>query len=345
MFQIKLPDYGDRTPTYHALSTQPRSDAILVGLTTSRYRNELISKQLPACVGHHGVFLVAGQAAGKSKGEASLTEDVLAYQDGAEQTSQILFGQTYKIIDISRSRKSLLIQVQSETDSPKEFLIEAHKHTYVDREFFDRINNGKWPCLGSSVTAFPICGDPQGVLKLPAGSILPFYDEETGTFAGHKYTYRIHEPAKENLFVSTERTLENVVRTMISHLGTPYDWGGLGYGLDCSGFVKRIMDPFMGVNRKLPREAKDQMTKGVTVKPSEAKTGDIIGYKRHIGILAHGEDLIRYGDPSLKWNKNALYVFHSKQLVRAEEIRADGMTTSMNPDNIFLGIRRLLPFQ
>ena len=84
--------------------------------------------------------------------------------------------------------------------------------------------------------------------------------------------------------------INNIVKTAKSFIGTPYLWGGIApSGWDCSGFVQAIFKQF-GIT--LPRDTKDQIEKGRSVKYGGHRAGDLLFFKRHVGIAISRELLI-----------------------------------------------------
>ncbi|HEX2897926.1 MAG TPA: NlpC/P60 family protein, partial [candidate division Zixibacteria bacterium] len=85
-------------------------------------------------------------------------------------------------------------------------------------------------------------------------------------------------------------TGQKLVKEAQKWLGVPYLWGGLTpAGFDCSGFVKQV---FAQSNIFLPRDTKDQITTGREIARDSIMIGDLIFFKRHVGIAMTRSKLI-----------------------------------------------------
>src|SRR5205814_8522949 len=139
--------------------------------------------------------------------------------------------------------------------------------------------------------------------------LLPYFDRVSGTFCGPQFVSRIQPPADGSLAVPTQPVVSNLVKLLVSQLGWPYDWGGKGFGVDCSGFVQRVLNHFIDdPGSLLPRNSGHQARWGKEVGSlSEAKTGDLLCYKGHIGFFARGGEL-RRNAPEFCWNETGNYL-------------------------------------
>lgn len=139
--------------------------------------------------------------------------------------------------------------------------------------------------------------DSNVVFTFPKGSLLPGYSR--GVFTGiDGLTFKIMHPDPDSLvrLTTKQRTSAELIKSIDSWVGTPYMRHGFtGHGIDCCRFLRHVFHEF---DIKLPFStsdySKDTLSREITdikVIPSlrEAKTGDLITYKGHVGIFISDE--------------------------------------------------------
>ncbi len=73
-------------------------------------------------------------------------------------------------------------------------------------------------------------------------------------------------------------------------LGVPYLWGGITVtGFDCSGLVRTVYSRF---GFALPRDTKDQIMVGEKVERESIKSGDLVFFRRHVGLAIGNRRII-----------------------------------------------------
>ncbi len=112
--------------------------------------------------------------------------------------------------------------------------------------------------------------------------------------------FRIMHPSGKYAYIKRNRvrpikkkasvTGKKLVKEASKWLGVPYLWGGMTpAGFDCSGFLKQIFGQF---NIFLPRDTKDQILVGDRIDRQSIKTGDLLFFKRHVGMAITREQMI-----------------------------------------------------
>lgn len=78
--------------------------------------------------------------------------------------------------------------------------------------------------------------------------------------------------------------------------GVPYVLGGTGYeGVDCSSFMQIVFEDYFGI--KLPRNTKDQIKVGKSVKQKGIRLGDLVFFKTgkntlHVGVMVNSQEFM-----------------------------------------------------
>ncbi len=192
----------------------------------------------------------------------------------AEMVSQILFGETYEVIEYSEG----WMQVKTDFDSYK---------GWIDARQFTDYNGTRQETMTVKDRLITVADENNNEFIVSAGSIINVPDKD-GRFNvnGHDFTVK----------GTHSTTSETILETAKKFIGCPYLWGGKTFmGFDCSGFVQTV---FKMCDIKLPRDASQQVNIGETLSiVQEAKGGELAFFGdeesiTHVGILVDSEHII-----------------------------------------------------
>lgn len=203
----------------------------------------------------------------------------------SELGTQLLFGDTFKIIRISDDSKWVYIEIAFDQYCG---WIDAKQFREVSKEYFEELNN----------ILYPICKDLIGLVKnekrfIPVllGSVIPFYHHGIIDLGNDRYEFQ-----GDLLYPKTindSRILEKIARLF---LGAPYLWGGKSsFGIDCSGLVQQV---FKMCGFKLPRDSWQQEQCGRKVEFLDIMPGDLAFFNNaqgkiiHVGIILSHSQII-----------------------------------------------------
>lgn len=241
--------------------------------------------------------------------------------DRAEQTTQLLFGDHYEVLSISKDEKWIWIRIFSDG---YEGWIDRKQHHGISSEYFDQINHANFKITTDLSNEILYKKNPLTILM---GSIVPisnselFKMEEQFAFNG------------ESKSLGQKRDVEFLKTIALKYLHAPYQWGGKSpFGIDCSGFAQMVYK----INGYfISRDASQQFLCGREVTNLEASLpGDLAffdggkGKVSHVGIILNDDKII-----------------HASGKVRVDVIMEEGI---INVDNKVIthslcGIRRILP--
>lgn len=239
--------------------------------------------------------------------------------DQSELTTQLLFGEHYEVLSVSKDKKWLKIKLYFDQ---YEGWIDAKQHHSITRDHFDYINRADFKISTDITTSILYNKTPLSILM---GSIIPisgselFKMEEQFAFNG------------ESKGLGQKRDIEFLKLTAKKYLNAPYQWGGKSpFGIDCSGFVQMV---FKINGYKLLRDAAQQVKQGKAVAFSDIQPGDLVFFKNkeekivHVGIFMGDEKII-----------------HASGKVRIDHLHEEGIlhAESRVYTHSFAQIRRIL---
>ena len=186
-------------------------------------------------------------------------------QDTSELVSQVIYGETFKIID-KRANWSL-IKLSFDNYSG---WIDNKQLIEVEKRVYDSVNS-EINIYSLDLIEF-IQIKNKGLLTIPLGSTL-----NNLKLFNHSY---------DGDTISRKQPKENLVKTSLLLVNSPYLWGGrTPFGIDCSGFTQII---YKINGYKIDRDAKDQVKLGVSLSfIEESEPGDLAFFDNKEGDIVH----------------------------------------------------------
>ena len=214
----------------------------------------------------------------------------------SEMTSQLLFGDTFQIIE----EQPRWYRILRDCDQ-YEGWIDWKTATLVEKaEYLHYVNHAddapllRLPFNSVQRTEAGLSGSAH----LSWGSRIFGLDETGITFRMHGIRFDVPSmsyvaPMRAGS-MSSKAVSKYLMQQAQMLLNTPYLWGGTSAcGLDCSGFTQTLFR-FIGI--KLPRNASQQVMEGQEVPLAEAEAGDLAFFAQqegsqkisHVGLVADG---------------------------------------------------------
>lgn len=190
--------------------------------------------------------------------------------DRSEMTSQVLFGEHFKIVE----------------ETPKWSYIEMGFDGYtgwIDNKQFKPLNqeqftllNQQQPVLNADLIDY-ITAANNYLLPIPLGASLNFLSQPDINTEGFSF---------EGLKATGVTSKQQLLQTAFLYLNAPYLWGGkTPFGLDCSGFVQMVYK-LNGYN--VLRDASQQATQGEALSfIEESEPGDLAFFDNEEGRIIH----------------------------------------------------------
>lgn len=222
--------------------------------------------------------------------------------DRAEQTTQVLFGEHYKVLE----ERKKFVRIRIAFDQYEGWICRK-QHTEITEEEYQSLHKQHQCNSSRDLMGLLTCEEDESVMPIPMGSTLPGIQNNKIVLAGKSYTYSgevVREPGKDKV-----KLLEHA----LMYENAPYLWGGKSpFGIDCSGYTQMIYK-LSGI--KLPRDASQQALIGTTLSfVEEAEPGDLAFFDNEEGDIVHVGILLEDN-----------YIIHASGKVRIDRIDHQGI--------------------
>ena len=190
--------------------------------------------------------------------------------DRSEQVSQLLFGEHFKIIEMT----SKWAQVEIAYDSYVGW-IDSKQFQVISEEHYNILNDT--PIVLNADLVEYITTPNNQLTSITLGASLSFLDNEE--INNQKYHF-------EGVKVCGKKDKSELVKTAFMYLNAPYLWGGkTPFGIDCSGFTQMV---YKLNGYKLLRDASQQATQGEALSfIEESEPGDLAFFDNEEGNIIH----------------------------------------------------------
>jgi len=201
--------------------------------------------------------------------------------DKAEITTQLLFGEVYKVLE----EQEKWIRIETQYDSYESW-IDKKQFSEITDEDYRNFSINEFPVV-TTISATLTNEDTNEVMHITAGASLPFFHQNRCKIRNTYYKFSGEVCSFK---------IDDLERYALMYLNAPYLWGGRHpFGIDCSGF-SQIVYKMCGL--KILRDARQQAEQGEEVKLENAKLGDLAffhnpqGKITHVGILLDNKTII-----------------------------------------------------
>jgi hypothetical protein len=205
--------------------------------------------------------------------------------DKSELTTQLLFGDHYEVVDVTKDKKWLKIRINFDQFDG---WMDAKQHHAVSHEYYEYLNRAEFK-ITTDVTASILYNKSPLIILM--GSMIPISSSELFKM---EEQFAFNGEAKN---LGQKREYEYMKNVAIKYLNAPYLWGGKSpFGIDCSGLVQMV---FKICGYRLFRNSWQQSNQGKSFRDIEqGRPGDLVFFKNpegkvnHVGILLEGDRII-----------------------------------------------------
>ena len=207
-------------------------------------------------------------------------------EEQSEMVSQLLFGESYRVLSLEDHWIHITTQYDDYTG-----WIDRKLHTEISGSSFDQLQTSGPKVLDSLIMSIEKRGAPPQLIL--AGSTLPGYNRKKNELEIENASYHIRWTFGD----FGARGLNTLHKTAGQFLNAPYLWGGRSIiGCDCSGFVQTVFK-IHGI--ALKRDSSQQAEQGEIINSlSTTRLGDLAffaneeGKVYHVGMILSPEEIV-----------------------------------------------------
>lgn len=218
----------------------------------------------------------------------------------SEQVSQLLFGEHYKVLEMSEDKEWVKIELNFDQ---YQGWIAINQHTPITEEHFEKISWSDYKITTDVYSTILVGKRP---VNIPMGSIIPISGNELFDMT-EKLAFTGNSKVQ-----SQKREPEFLINVAKKYINAPYLWGGKSpFGIDCSGLAQMV---YKIAGYSLPRDTSQQIQTGIEVSFEDAQPGDLVFFENihkkmdHVGIYL--------GDGK---------VIHASGIVRIDKLKTEGL--------------------
>jgi len=212
--------------------------------------------------------------------------------DKSELTSQVLYGDYFKILEQRKSWSKIRLAFDK-----YEGWIDNKQYAEITEKQYKLINSES-PKLSADLVEF-VQDKNEQLYSIPLGSSLNGLPLLNHNFDGNS----TQDISPKN----------NIIKTSFLYLNAPYLWGGkTPFGIDCSGFTQMV---YKLNGYKLLREASQQATQGEALSfIEESEPGDLAFFDDNEGLITHVGIIMKDN-----------YIIHAHGKVRIDRLDHSGI--------------------
>jgi len=190
--------------------------------------------------------------------------------DRSEQVSQLLFGEHFKIIELTAK----WAQVELAYDGYIGW-IDTKQFQSISSEDYAYLNETA-SILNADLIEYIVTPNNQ-LMPIPLGASLSFLEHESINTTNYSF---------DGTKVGGTKSKTEILKTAFMYLNAPYLWGGkTPFGIDCSGFTQMV---YKLNGYHLLRDASQQASQGIPLSfIEESEPGDLAFFDNEEGNIIH----------------------------------------------------------